>query len=292
MKVCYLVLAHTCPGALSELIVSLEHPDSTTVVHVDARSDLADFQRAAPDSNVLWVDDRVRCFHSGWSLVDATLRLLRRAPVADYYVLLSGDSYPLRTQDRIHEFLASRNAEWMNLLPLPSPQVNKGLDRLDRYHPIYDPRGPRWGRAVAKIERLLHHRQRDYQAALRDLELWCGSQWWALSRASIEHVLHEVERRPEFVRFCAHTHIPDEHFFHILLGSHPGFRENVRPGVMFTDFSVMPGPAVISTAHVSEWVANGLYRSGEYGEHEELLFARKVFDPAVAALIRERVWSL
>lgn len=288
MNVCYLILAHAHPDALSRLLSAVEHPDSTAVVHVDARADIDAFD--GPDGT-LWLEDRAKPFHHSWGIVDATIRLLRMAPQADRYVLLSGDSYPLRSQERIREVLAEQDAEWLNLLQLPAPQARKHLDRLEGYYPPHDPRGSRVVRFMALATRRLLPR-RDWRATLGDLEPWCGSQWWVLTAAARAHVFSEIERRPDFVQFCRHTRTPDEHFFHILLASNQTFRRRIRPGVMFTDFSEMPGPARIAAQHVENWLVAGLKSTDVYGVHPESLFARKVLDANIAQRIRTEVWSI
>jgi hypothetical protein len=288
VKVCYLILAHAHPGALRRLLGALKHAESRAVVHVDARADLDAFDR--PDGTI-WIEDRAKPFHHGWGIVDATLRLLRTAPQADRYVLLSGDSYPLRSQERIREVLADQDAEWMNLLPLPAPQAKKYLDRLEGYYPPHDPRGSSVVKFAALATRRLLPR-RDWRAALGDLEPWCGSQWWVLTPAARAHVFSEMDRRPDFVQFCRHTRTPDEHFFHILLASNQSFRRQIRPGVMFADFSEMPGPALIADRHVENWQRAGLAFTDVYGDHPEPLFARKVLDANVARRIQADVWPL
>src|SRR4051794_33529170 len=130
MKLCYVVLAHANPAQLARTVDALRDGDNAVVVHVDARADLDAFQRAAGVRDVHWVADRVRPYHHSWGIVEATLRALRdaRQSGADRYILLSGDSYPLRSQDYIRAYLARHDTtEWMNLLPLPAPQVLKGM---------------------------------------------------------------------------------------------------------------------------------------------------------------------
>jgi hypothetical protein len=179
----------------------------------------------------------------------------------------------------------------MNLLSLPAPQVRKDLYRLEGYYPPHDPRGSRAVKFAALATRRLLPR-RDWRAALGELEPWCGSQWWVLTPAARAHVFSEMDRRPDFVQFCKHTRTPDEHFFHILLASNQEFRRRIRPGVVFADFSEMPGPALIAAHHVENWQRDGLAFTDEYGDHPEPLFTRKVLDANVAQRIQAEVWSL
>lgn len=290
MKVCYLVLEHAEPERLGALLEALSHPDSAAIVHVDVRADLDAFRHAAP-SDTLWLEDRIVGYHLGWAIVEATIRLLRAAPVVDYYVLLSGDSYPLRTQGQIHRYLSSRGgSEWMSLLPLPAQQVRKPITRLTRYYFHHDPRRSRLEWFAGKVAHRIAPR-RDYRAALGNLEPWCGSQWWTLSRSAVEQVLRTMDERPDFVRFCQHTATPDEHFFHIILGSDPEFRARALPSLMYADFDVSPAPGPLVPRHVGELLATDLSFESPYGFHEELLFGRKLRDRAMASMIRDHLWT-
>jgi hypothetical protein len=290
--ICYLVLAHAKPNSFRRLIAELDDGVNRIVVHVDARSSLNLF-RPCGSERVSWVDRRVVANHHGWGIVEATVRALRLgatiAPDASHFVLLSGDSYPLRSQDYIRTYLCGDpGAIYMNLLPLPAPHVLKTLARLKRYYINHDPRAhPLKVLPVKVAHRLLPPRRR-YSTVMRDLPKLCGSQWWVLTADAAQFVLKEIDRRSDFVDFCRHTRTPDEHFFHILLGNSE-FASRCRPNIMYTDFSVRPGPAPISGRHVDEWLQNGkASRRDEYGLHEEFLFARKFEDDSGALTERIR----
>ncbi len=220
------------------------------------------------------------------------MRLIAASPPADRYILLSGDSFPLGDQAHVRSVLAANaDAEWIDLIPFPAPYVRKDSTRLTRYHVQHDPRGARSIRfAALAMNRLLPHR--DPTAALAGLRPWCGGQWWMLSEAAIAYITAELRRRPEFLRFCRHIGTPDEFLFQTLIGNSDTFAGRARPGAMYADFSVLPGPADIGKPHVATWRERGFSGVDECGLHREYLFARKVKSPEIAAEIRASVWPL
>lgn len=298
MRVCYLILAHANPGQFGHTAAALDHQNSAIVVHVDRRVDDAPFRRATIDiDNLIWVKNRAVAYHQGWGIVDATLRALREgreATPAEYFVLLSGDSYPLRSQGYIQSYLqANKGTEWLNVVRFPAPDLDKATRRLSRYYVQHDPRGPRM---VTQSARLVGRARpaRDFQAVLGSLAPYAGSQWWTLSRTAVDHVLNEAARRPKLMRFLRNTHVPDEHFFQIILANSP-LSYRIRPSLMFVDFASQTGPRVISRSHVARWLVDGKATSEDaYGRHDEFLFARK-FDASnqdVAQFLRTTLWSV
>ncbi len=290
MRICYLILAHAQPPALWRLLDALEHPTSTAVVHVDARADLSQFRQVR--DWVTWVETRSKCFHHGWGIAEATLRLIAAAPPADRYVLLSGDTFPLADQARVRSVIAAGgNAEWIDVIPFPAPYVRKDSTRLTRYHVRHDPRGSQIVRySVLSMNRLAP--RRDPTEALGGMRPWCGSQWWMLSGEALTYIRTELDRRPEFLRFCRHIGTPDEFLFQTLIGSSGTFAARVRPGAMYADFTVLPGPADIGPDHIANWKHRGFSGIDECGLHREYLFARKVKSAQIAAEIGASVWPL
>jgi Core-2/I-Branching enzyme len=290
--ICYLVLAHAKPSCLRRLIAELDDGVNRVVVHVDARSSLDAFQPCGSE-RVSWVDQRVVAYHHGWGIVEATIRALDLgvtvAPDASHFVLLSGDSYPLRTQDYIRMYLCNDpDVIYMNLLPLPAPEVLKPITKLTRYYINHDPRAHPLKVFPVKVAHRLLPTRRSYSTVMHDLPAVCGSQWWALNAPGARFVLAQIQSREDFVEFCRHTRTPDEHFFQILLGSSE-FASRRRPNIMYTDFSIRPGPVSISDRHVDEWLDSGkASRHDEYGYHDEFLFARKFNDDSAALTARIR----
>ena len=223
-------------------------------------------------------------------MIEATLHLIRAALGGgkdfSHVVLLSGDSYPLASPSAIARFLAGSDRNYINLVPMPAPAVGKPIERLTRFYLEQTPRKSK----VPGAWHLVNSRiRRDFRPSFGGMDPHGGSQWWALTKDAAKWILEEIDRRPEYVRFCRHTSIPDEHFFHTLLASSP-FRHSLEPSLVYADFSGPIAPALINEAHVrSLWeLPDGCIDDGYV--RRRILFVRKLNDQLdeVSALIRSR----
>jgi hypothetical protein len=241
----YLVMTHKAPRqveALQERIRALS-PRAHVVVHHDARAPDVPWGGAPPPSvrllerqPVLWGD---------WSMVEATLRLLRCGvdeADADWLVLLSGEHWPV-VDLRAWELGTARGGAdaIVDADRLPSrlrfghsdPEANQYLARsLHRWTYFPRPRGGLPHRALGglmKLSRALHplyqmeyaHRReawlvgrRRRRTGLRGITLYRGSQWIALNQKAARRVL---EADPGLVDWFAKSWIPDEAFLQTVL---------------------------------------------------------------------------
>src|SRR5712691_1355080 len=102
MKIAYLIAVHDNPGVLKRLIAALLGKDCGFFIHIDRKADIRQFSGINGD-NVFLSEERISVYHSGFTQVEATLLLLREALSRpedyDYFVLLSGTHYPLRSKE-------------------------------------------------------------------------------------------------------------------------------------------------------------------------------------------------
>jgi|HubBroStandDraft_3_1064219.scaffolds.fasta_scaffold134654_2 hypothetical protein len=290
MNVTYLVLAHNNPGVLERAVRTLSSDDCEFFIHIDRKSDLRQFS-AIREVNVHFSETRLPLYWGEFSLVEATLLLLRRALAAprapDYFVLMSGTDFPLHSGRYIREFLASNRShpnkgpEFINVVKVPAP--GKPLSRINTMRfPRTQPLRHLAGRAWAK----LGLPGRDYRNYLGDLEPYSGSQWWALSREACEYILEFIERNPRFVKFFENVFAADEAFFHTILANSP-FQSRIRRNLVYEDWSAEGAhPAMIGERHLAFFEQHQQVRVRDvYGEGETL-FARK-FSDANLGLVRQ-----
>lgn len=297
MKIAYLVLAHDNPNHLVRLTRALSTGDSSIFIHIDRKSNLAAFS-GAHGENVQFTRERIPVHWGDFSQVEAILTLMETALSAaerhDYYVLVSGTDYPLRSASYINSFF-ERNAgqEFINIAPMGSEPIGKALSRLSIFRAR--PSDPLAVRVAAKLARIIKvPLKRDYECTFGDLTPYGGCTWWALSRQACEHVQSFLSKKPDVVEFFKHTRCPDEMFFQTVLGnSH--FRSKARRNVTYADWSAHgSSPANLCERHLdffrSDWP---LLLDDDYGRGEAL-FARKFSDlrPDIAAgvdqIVRER----
>lgn len=108
VKIAYLVFAYQNPQLLKRTIDRLSFENCTFFIHIDKKYDIDAFSpiRAA---NVVFSDRRIPVYWAEYSGVQAILLLLRQAmndpQHYDYFILLSGSEYPLRSCRYIRRFL-------------------------------------------------------------------------------------------------------------------------------------------------------------------------------------------
>jgi len=245
-KIAFLIAAHTEPKLLARLVSVLASPWSHVFVHVDAKADIGIFLHELSDtSGVTLIRDRVRVYWGGWSQVEASLRLMQTAlehdPAFARFVLLSGCCYPLRSNRSLRDHLFTDDAEYIGLVRMPDAKAEKPIERLTRWH---FEGGDRTIGGKAALLRLLNRATfygppRDAMTALDGFVPYAGSSWWALTRDTVQTIMHTVATRPELVALFRHSAFPDESFFHtIVANSVPP--ERIRGPLTFADWT--PGP--------------------------------------------------
>ena len=297
MKVCYLVLAHAQPRHLRRLCKALTSDGSSAVVHVDGKSNLDTFVFDMP--NVTFLLSRICVNWGGWSIVEATLRLMASArevaPHADYYWLVSGDSYPLRPERVLRKVIETvPNREFLNLLEMGSPRGGKKLSNISNYYIEFD---PRTSRPSTRLFFSVAHRvmRRPYVSRLAGRIPYGGSQWFTLSASATDFVLKVWNSEKRLVELAKTSRIPDEFFMQTILGNSP-FADRIVPALFFADFRPkdVATPVELGPRQIMELgeMPGGRY-SNEYGEHVALM-GRKFTDahPEVVDLVEEHLWNL
>jgi len=206
--IAYLIMVHRYPGQFKRLFRAIYHPANYYLVHVDKRSgvglqtEIQDFLSGFAGASLLKSESAL---WGGYSLVDAELRgieeLFKISPKWEFFINLSGQDFPLKSQARIQDFL--RRNKGKDFIKV-SNQSKVRPDTLSRVQNYVFEFGDRIIRTSIK---------RPY---LRGVTPYIGNQWMILSRKFCEFVCYspDVERFKEFYR---HTFIPDEAFFQTLI---------------------------------------------------------------------------
>jgi hypothetical protein len=287
MKIAYLILAHNNLDHLQKLVAALQTEHSACFIHIDRKSDADEFLSVG-GSQVIFTDQRIPVYWGDFSIVEATLLLIRQA-LADSrffqrFVLLSGVDYPVRPVSEIEMFFRNNpKVEFINLVQMPAARERKPMWRLTT------PRFPRPQDLFIKkqirklgvcigVGRIL--RARAYEKHFRHLTPYAGDQWWALTRDACEYTLDFIEKEPGLYDFFKNTRCPDEMFFQIILGN-SSFCERIQRNLTFADWGNNPAlhPASISEKHLEDLFRVNLSfdPDGWYGAGP-ILFARKFSD--------------
>ncbi|MEM8788237.1 MAG: beta-1,6-N-acetylglucosaminyltransferase [Pseudomonadota bacterium] len=248
------VLAHEEPRRTARLASHLARSGCGVAVHFDARlsaEKLAQFDRLlSRHPNVAMVPRR-RCDWGTFALVEAALdglRLVRqRWPQVTHVCQLSGACLPTKPIATLKAHLDRHaDVDFIEAVPLDSdPWVVDGLstERFTLYHP-FSWRRRKWlfDRNVS-LQRALRVRRR----MPRGLAPHLGSQWWCLSRATVDAILDDPQL-PAYRRFFRHTWIPDESFFQTLAAKHS--RARTGAPLTFARFDPQGQPYVFYDDHL------------------------------------------
>ena len=116
MKIAILIQCHKNPKQINLLLERLNHPDIDCYLHIDKKADFTDKIIHRENVFVLPDEQRVSVEWAQISQVTATLNLLNTAVAGirggyDYYWLISGQDWPLRSVEEIVEFFMQHNGE-------------------------------------------------------------------------------------------------------------------------------------------------------------------------------------
>jgi Core-2/I-Branching enzyme len=285
MKIAYLVLAHNNPQVLKRAVERLSCDGCSFFIHIDKKSDIQRFSAIRRES-VFLTEKRIPVHWGEFSQVEAILALLRQAVKApleyDYFVLLSGTDYPLRSAKYIQKFLEEhRGVEFTSMVKVPAP--GKPLSRINT---LRFPSNKPIRRFAVRVLAKLGMAQRDYRKYLGSIDLYSGSTWWALTRDACLYILKFVEHNPQFVRYFENVFAADEAFFHTILGN-SSFKSRLRRNLLYDDWSAQaPHPAMINGRHLALFEGQEKVCMNDVYGIGEVLFARKFSDESLDLLQR------
>lgn len=206
--IAYLVLVHRFPAQFKRMFKSIYDPANHYLIHVDKNSgpeleaDIRRFLRGFPNSAIL-ASHHARW--GGYSLVDAELRgmaqLLEMGADWEFFVNLSGQDYPLKSQDEIATFLKrNRGKEFIKVLDQRKARPET-MKRVSRY--------------VVEFEKRIVRTPfpRSFMAGVSP---YIGNQWMIVSRRFCEFVCHDQEAE-RYKAFYRNTFIADEGFFQTVM---------------------------------------------------------------------------
>ncbi|SFN34700.1 Core-2/I-Branching enzyme [Formivibrio citricus] len=231
MKIAYLILAHAHPQQVGRLTERLSAPGVHVYIHVDANTPATTFSALQAEvarcpAPVSWVE-RQPCRWGGFSLVEATLRLMRAALAdrCDWLILLSGQDYPLQPNAAIAKKL--ENSDRAGFIDLQEPGAFDVRYRHEAWH-FETLNGKPLGKLLQKAQRGLNRigLRRPLPEPLTEIR--AGSQWWMLSSQASHWLLDFCDKHPRIIPFFYRTLVPDEMFFQTLLWHSP-LREQLCP---------------------------------------------------------------
>lgn len=220
------ILAHNNLGRVTQLVRFLSDAGLHVCVHVD-QSISADNYRKFKASlcncpDVLWAK-RIECEWGRFSLVEATLcmssRILAKWPDAGHVMLLSGDSLPIRAPSEFTAYLQeNRNVDFIESVAIVNDDWivdGLGIERFTLSFPFSWKKQRQLFDLWVEVQRKLRIKRRMPDG----LRPHIGSQWWCLSRQTLEAILNDPAK-PQYDAYFRKCWIPDESYFQTLVRIH------------------------------------------------------------------------
>lgn len=223
-KIAYLVLAHADPEHFKRLMDAIDYK-AKIFVHLDAKSNIKDFNSLSLPLSVEFLEDRVSVFWGSISMIDATLKLMEAALKSEesfsHLVLISGSDYPIKRSDFIYDtFVKNPEHEFIKYIDMrQSPHYFRHVKQKWFRTPLFHT-----GIKVLKlidesIRFICNHKLRFKNFWDNSFVPYFGSQWWALTPDCARYILDFVKSNPDFYEMNKYTFSPDEHFFHTIVGN-------------------------------------------------------------------------
>ncbi|WFP96867.1 beta-1,6-N-acetylglucosaminyltransferase [Acinetobacter sp. ANC 7201] len=202
MKVSFLILSHKVIDHIYKL--AFEMPDANFYVHLDAKIDINFIQKDTA-SNVYFIKNRVDIKWGGFSMIQATLNLIKYALLHDrnneYFHLISAD-----------DVFLSRDFTWGNsdiFMECKESKDHQYRMRFDTPHADTQYQRTLLGKALTQlyknIDKILPTKEKFY----------FGSQWFSIRRNELEILMNSITESD--IDFFRKKLCPDEHFFQHLI---------------------------------------------------------------------------
>lgn len=246
MSLGFVMLCHTALGRAAQVARHWAERGCPVVVHVDARVPPKEFERLKADLQGLEnlrYSRRYTCDWGTWGIVaatqDAAALMLAEFPGVRHVFLASGSCLPLRPVEELRAYL-SEHPRTDFIESVTTADVGwtvGGLDaeRFTLRFPFSWRKRRRLFDAYVRLQRRLKIRRRIPEGLMPHL----GSQWWCLTRGTLDAILTDP-RRAEIDRYFRRVWIPDESYFQTLVRRHSTTLESRSLTLAKFDFQGKP----------------------------------------------------
>lgn len=225
--IAYLILVHRYPEQFKRMFKAIHHPQNHYLIHIDKTSgkDIAEniqlFLDEYPNAEIL---EPEKALWGGYSLVNIALRgmaqLLKTNKSWTHFINLSGQDFPLKTQEYIQQFL-KENAGKEYILAL-----NQALVRPETMHRVLD---------VCYERESGIYRPSVSRDFIEGVIPFIGTQWMIVSRKFCEFV-SSSKTSLTYQAFYKNSFIADEGFFQTMMMNNDFHGEVMQDDLRFIDW--------------------------------------------------------
>ena len=273
MRIAYLIGAYEHYNHLERLIKALDDKDVVFFIHINKKIEMP--KNITNKGNIVFIK-RIVVWWGTWSLQQMILDLMTEAVrfKFDYYILLSGTHYPIRSNQFIYEKLKT-GSEFMDIIK--GFHSHKPEYRIKYYYfDCFDRRNRKSLRTKfffaleAVFRRIATKKHYPFS------QIYSGHTWFALTHSCVSYILTFLQHNPQYTRFFKTCFIPDESFIPTIIGNSE-FAAKREGSLTYTDWSEkQSGPSAISEKHI-ELFKHQLEFDSPYGKYTPV-FARKFTD--------------
>ena len=283
MNIAYLISTFTDPPHLQRMIHALDAEGCHFFVHVDAKVDIRPFKELCSGANVCFLNDRVNVYWGTYSQVEFQMRMIRAALDSevrfDRLFILSGQDYPLWSNNRIKRFLEKAGERaLLSGICIDSDEVQEQKKKIYRlYRPQTDIRwlspkmNDRLSKGIRKVCKLLGVRKKlNLTVNGEHWHLYKGSDYLCLSRELAEYVYDKWKDSPEIQRYFRTCFAPSETCIQTIVFNNPLFRR--RADLHTGDYQTLKA---LTFLHYIDYIP--VIRIWKDGDLDELTNSGKMF---------------
>ena len=208
VKIAYFILVHRMPEQFFRLFNAIYNKDNYYLIHLDKKAEnehvesITQFLSPIENAHIL---DSENVVWGGYSMVHAELKgmeyLLNHAIDWDFFINLSGQDYPLKSQDIIRTFL--KNNPGNNFIKIANQAISRPetMNRIDHFY--------------EESDNSIHQSVKEREF-MKGMTPYIGGQWMILTRACCDFICNSGESEV-FIEYYKNTLIADESFFQTVL---------------------------------------------------------------------------
>jgi hypothetical protein len=262
MKIAHLILTYTDSLQTERMIRHMYHPNFDFYIHVDKKIDSSTHHFLSKIPQVYLIQNTTNVVWGGYDTVKAILRsseeILASGRKYDYIHLMSGQDYPIRSANTIHDFFLQHAGKQFLRYEHFNEWDGEGYERVRKYH-LTNFRFP----GKYKVQKLLNKFLP--QRKLPDMEFYGYSMFWALTPDCIDYVINYINTNRSFRKFMKLTWGSDEFIFQTIILNSPFSKQVVNNNLLYYERPYRSAHPNILTYKVFDNIVNS-----------NQLFARKL----------------
>ncbi|WP_306717992.1 beta-1,6-N-acetylglucosaminyltransferase [Klebsiella pneumoniae] len=195
--------------------------NNEVIIHVDKKSNMKDFEHLESD-RVTFIKERENVKWGHISVVHATIKMLRQSNANNFFFLISGDDFPLMTNDEIDQTLAyNKNKSFIHFQDGRNNFVDPILRVKYIYPSIYFKKNKKnHEKMLCKLSNVFLKRKNTVAInylSHNSITLYKGTQWFTFEPDAKAKIINFLNLNPCFIKVFEHSFCPDEIFFHTIV---------------------------------------------------------------------------